>query len=930
MIKKSIGALLVIVAVCTYVHASESTLIGWTFDKSSGTQGWSCNGDMTDVQLTTDGLSVTISGSDPIMTGPVFQEPLSIDQFIEIQIKCDTAGEAQLFWATDLSGKYGGFNESQSIRFALRGDSKFHTYRVYPFWHQGPELRRFRFDLPREGHFTLRSIRVVSPVQGAPASDKTSWQFKDGQQGWRIVDTADVAEGRVSLKQQDGQLVLRSSDPKAAIASPLLALDSKDHFYVSFRMATDKGITGEVFAISKQKAGRESIAFRPIADGQMHTYNVDVGSLDNWQGEILLVGIRPSDEPSDVTTRFESISVTTDPAGPVDLRCRYFGPRETLHRTARPTTVSCLLDNLGGMPAENVTLQLRSSSPEVQVLGDSSKTLPSVQYAVPEETTWQLTCKKPGTYPLALTVKLDGKEVLTRVCKLTFTEIPTETVKKAMRSDSYIPKPQPVKSDFEVGAFYFPGWCNVNRWGPIFDYPNRRPAMGWYDEANPECVDWQIKWAVEHGIDFFMVDWYWNHGGRHLEHWINGGFTNAKYRKYLKWCVMWANHNAPGSHSVEDWEKVTQFWIDNYFGMDEYYRIDDKPVVVIWSPWNIRRDVGGLEESTKLYAQSQKMAKAAGYKGIYFVAMFHHASQKEYEQLQKEGYQAATSYHGFELAARKHADRKYFDFQEVVDTSPELWQREQADSGTMDYFPAVDTGWDSRPWHKDRALVVGNRTPAKLEALCQKAKKFGEENKSRVIMLGPWNEWGEGSYIEPYSEYGFGDLDVIRKVFCKPGDYPPNLVPEDIGRGPYEFDLPKEQSAWELNTEEEVRGWNAGGIETTYRDGCLHGKAFGSDPVLSSPPVRINAQQLGSLKVRMRCDKDSGAQFFWATATQATCENNSVHFKVIGDGKFHEYTVNLAAVPGWRGIVTGVRLDPVHTHGPEFDIDYIRLEKSSE
>ena len=145
--------------------------------------------------------------------------------------------------------------------------------------------------------------------------------------------------------------------------------------------------------------------------------------------------------------------------------------------------------------------------------------------------------------------------------------------------------------------------------------------MGWYDEANPECVDWQIKWAVEHGIRFFMVDWYWHQGHRQLDHWVHKGFMHARYRQYLKWCVMWANHNPPGSHSADDWQKVTQYWIDTTSARVNTTASDDRPVVVI-APSNIHRDVGGSGDyAAKLFAMSQEMAQKAGYKGICFVAM---------------------------------------------------------------------------------------------------------------------------------------------------------------------------------------------------------------------------------------------------------------------------------------------------------------------
>jgi hypothetical protein len=237
---------------------------------------------------------------------------------------------------------------------------------------------------------------------------------------------------------------------------------------------------------------------------------------------------------------------------------------------------------------------------------------------------------------------------------------------------AYVPVPQPVTCKYDLGVFYFPGWDSPARWKPILKYPERKPLLGWYDEANPECVDWQIKWAVEHGIRFFMVDWYWHQGHRQLDHWVHKGFMNAKYRQYLQWCVMWANHNAPGSHSAADWEKVTHYWIDNYFGMKEYYRIDDHPVVVIWAPSNIQRDLGGSSQAAKLFAKSQEMVKKAGYKGICFVAMGYDKTAPVSAQLKSEGYEASTTYHAFPYIQKKIGSPQRFPFSEVVRYSPEF------------------------------------------------------------------------------------------------------------------------------------------------------------------------------------------------------------------------------------------------------------------
>ena len=115
---------------------------------------------------------------------------------------------------------------------------------------------------------------------------------------------------------------------------------------------------------------------------------------------------------------------------------------------------------------------------------------------------------------------------------------------------AYVPEPQPVKSDVEITAIYYPGTEQMSEWDVIAGTcPERKPLLGWFDEGNPEAIDWQIKWAVEHGITSFCVDWYWNKGYRRLEHWLKG-YYRARYRKHLKWFMMYANHNQPDRKSV--------------------------------------------------------------------------------------------------------------------------------------------------------------------------------------------------------------------------------------------------------------------------------------------------------------------------------------------------------------------------------------------
>ena len=363
----------------------------------------------------------------------------------------------------------------------------------------------------------------------------------------------------------------------------------------------------------------------------------------------------------------------------------------------------------------------------------------------------------------------------------------------------YVPEPKPVKSEFEVGALYFPGWYHGHSWSRIWNRcPVRRPLLGWYNESNPEVIDWQIKWSVENGIQFYMVDWYWSKGTRQLEHWIEG-FQQAKYKSYLKWAVMWANHNAPGSHSLEDQAQVTQYWIDHYFNTPEYYCIDGKPVVMIWSPAGMDSDILAIEKTQgrelkqgegvkQLLDLSQEMAKKEGFKGIYFVAMKFPETSTDAADIQwlaDAGFEMTSIYH-FMDDGGKASDLRKFDFELVVEASQPFWERRNK-TGILPFLPNLSTGWDDRPWNDHR--WIAERTPAKFAEICRQFRQFSKETGIKRAMLAPVNEWGEGSYAEPCREFGFGMYEAIRDNLCQrpESDWPLNYGPKDVGLGPYEY-----------------------------------------------------------------------------------------------------------------------------------------------
>jgi hypothetical protein len=94
------------------------------------------------------------------------------------------------------------------------------------------------------------------------------------------------------------------------------------------------------------------------------------------------------------------------------------------------------------------------------------------------------------------------------------------------------------------------------------------------------------------------------------------------------------------------------------------------------------------------------------------------------------------------------------------------------------YFPNVTVGWDATPrtCQTDNFRVGGypftsvvvNNTPQAFEHALRSAKQFALSKLpagKRLVTLNSWNEWTEGSYLEPDAEYGSAYLEAVRKVF---------------------------------------------------------------------------------------------------------------------------------------------------------------------
>ena len=314
-------------------------------------------------------------------------------------------------------------------------------------------------------------------------------------------------------------------------------------------------------------------------------------------------------------------------------------------------------------------------------------------------------------------------------------------------------------------------------------FPERMPLLGYYREGDPDVMDWQIRWAVEHGVGFFAFDWYWDRGRRMLEHALHDGYLRARFRSSMRFCLLWANHNPPGSSSEADLLAMTDYWIAQYFHRPEYLAIDGKPVVIVFSPRRLRADLG-TEGVRRALARMRARVREAGLPGLYVMGAAH-VGRGKLAALVHEGYDAATGYN-YPHAGMADPAALRAPYASMVDGYEQIWYTIAA-RGLIDYVPVTEPGWDSRPWHGDTALVRTERDPAAFEDMLRRARAFTDRHPvagdRRLVLIEAWNEYGEGEVIEPHRQWGFAYLDAVRRVFARGGGRHEDVGPADVGRG---------------------------------------------------------------------------------------------------------------------------------------------------
>ncbi len=374
-----------------------------------------------------------------------------------------------------------------------------------------------------------------------------------------------------------------------------------------------------------------------------------------------------------------------------------------------------------------------------------------------------------------------------------------------------------------VAAFYFPNWhvdpTNEKFHGkgwtewellkaarPRFagHQQPKVPAWGYQDESDPQVMAQKIAAAAEHGVDVFLFDWYWHDEGPFLERGLEKGYLGAENNDQVKFACMWANHDwvdlfpahlgkpkelhRRGAVTEETWEKITDHLVNNYFVHPSHWKIDGKPVFSVYELFRLVESFGGVEGCRRGLEKLRAKAVKAGLPGVHLNAIIwgvkilpsETAITNPAALLDALGFDSVTSY-----VVVHHVRLKEYPATDYAAAAREfagMWDG-MAKEFRQPYWPNVSMGWDASPrtdqagGHENEGypympMLTGN-TPERFEEALRVAARWvagqvkvgGAGRGEPLVTINAWNEWTEGSYLEPDVAHGMKYLEAIKRVF---------------------------------------------------------------------------------------------------------------------------------------------------------------------
>ncbi|MCW3098189.1 MAG: hypothetical protein JWL77_3807 [Chthonomonadaceae bacterium] len=303
------------------------------------------------------------------------------------------------------------------------------------------------------------------------------------------------------------------------------------------------------------------------------------------------------------------------------------------------------------------------------------------------------------------------------------------------------------------------------------------PLVGLYDSNDPDLLECQVLLMKFAGIDGLLLDWYgtddyldYGNNHRNTLHMIS-----TLKKAGLKYAIVYEDSTVPGmiaakrfpqTEAVAHGQALLQWMQTHWFVDSAYLKEGDRPVLLDFGSGYYQADqwnqmFASLPHPPAFYTESNRRAPAVG------------------------GFDWPQPGKGTE-GSFQEMDRFYSAAKAWPEFIPVAFPR---------FHDIYEQAGVQKSWG-----TIEDREGKTYEETLGRALKSG----ASLIQLATWNDWGEGTQIEPSVEFGYRDLETTQRLRKKHIKTRFAYTPQDL-RLPVELYLLKKKLASDTKSQTDLK-----------------------------------------------------------------------------------------------------------------------------
>ena len=280
-----------------------------------------------------------------------------------------------------------------------------------------------------------------------------------------------------------------------------------------------------------------------------------------------------------------------------------------------------------------------------------------------------------------------------------------------------------------------------------------------YNLANLKVIKKQIQLAKSHGIYGFGIYYYWFSGKK-----IFDKPLNIFYERKLKfnYMLIWKNEKVINEKNEilleekfeeNDSEKlIEEIW--KYLIDKRYIKIDNKPVLGIYNP-NIIPKLKGKILKMRQKARELKI-------GELYIIYAKNDLDNSYDIKLFDGAYKSPPNDIKQIHLTKNQRENYFYYYGLFYTN--LISEKKANN--LNLYKGSTVEWDNSAINNNNK-IFGDYSPELFYIMNNLIINWTKNNynkDNRIIFINAWNNYYEGTYLEPDSKYGYASINALSKA----------------------------------------------------------------------------------------------------------------------------------------------------------------------